>query len=146
MIKNRGHDLRMDKVEARRRFGAARVARLATVGGDGRPHLVPIVFALVGDVVYSAVDRKPKSTTALKRLANIAANPAVAVLVDEYAEEWDRLWWVRVDGVAAVVEGEAAARGLAELTARYPAYRATPPPGPVLAIAVQRWTGWSATG
>jgi PPOX class probable F420-dependent enzyme len=138
--------MRMTEADARQRFGAARVARLATVSPDGRPHLVPIVFALAGDLVYSAVDRKPKSTTALKRLANIAAQPAVSLLVDEYDEDWDRLWWVRADGVARVVDDEAGvARAVEELTARYPIYAEQPPPGPVLAIHVQRWSGWSAT-
>ena len=131
--------------EARRRFGAAGVARLATVRADGAPHVVPIVFALAGEVVYTAVDRKPKSTTALKRLANIAANPAVSVLVDEYADDWDQLWWVRADGVARVVDGGDAAGAIEKLTARYPVYALDPPPGPVLAIAVEHWTGWSAT-
>jgi PPOX class probable F420-dependent enzyme len=137
--------MRMTDAEARRRFGAARVARLATVQADGSPHLVPIVFALAGDLVYTAVDRKPKSTTALKRLANIAANPAVSVLVDEYADDWDELWWVRADGLARVVDGGTAAGAIERLTARYPVYALDPPPGPVLAIAVERWTGWSAT-
>ena len=84
--------------QARRRFAAARVARLATADAAGRPHIVPITFAVDGDVVYSAVDAKPKRRTALKRLANIAANPAVALLVDHYADDWNELWWVRADG------------------------------------------------
>ena len=131
--------------EARRLFAAVRVARLATVGADLRPHLVPIVFALAGDVVYSAVDAKPKRTTALKRLANIAGNPRVALLADHYDDaDWDALWWVRADGLARVVEGADAERGIALLAGRYPQYRAAPPPGPVLAIAVERWSGWRA--
>jgi PPOX class probable F420-dependent enzyme len=134
----------MDEDEARRRFGAARVARLATVSADGRPHLVPIVFALDGDVLYTAVDAKPKSTTALKRLANIAANPHVAVLVDLYDDDWSRLWWVRVDGTARILDGRPAA-ALELLAARYPAYTETSPPGPVVAVAVNRWSGWRAT-
>ena len=136
--------MRMTDGEAKRRFGAARVARLATVRADGSPHVVPIVFALAADVLYTAVDRKPKSTTALTRLANIAANPAVSVLVDEYADDWDQLWWVRADGLARVVDGDAAAGAVERLTARYPVYALDPPPGPVLAIEVARWTGWSA--
>lgn len=137
--------MRMTEGEARRRFAAARVARLATVSAEARPHLVPIVFAVAGEVLYTAVDRKPKSTTALKRLANVTANPAVSVLVDRYDEDWDRLWWVRADGTARILDGGDAAEGLERLAARYPAYAAEPPPGPVLAIAVDRWTGWSAT-
>ena len=131
--------------EARALFATARVARLATVGRDARPHLVPIVFALAGDAIYSAVDAKPKRTTALKRLANIARNPRVALLADHYDDaDWGALWWVRADGVARVVEGADAERAIALLRERYEQYRADPPRGPVLAIAVERWSGWRA--
>jgi PPOX class probable F420-dependent enzyme len=131
--------------EARRLFAAARVARLATAGADARPHLVPIVFAVDGDAVYSAVDAKPKRTTALKRLENVARNPRVALLADHYDDsDWTALWWVRADGVARVAEGPEAERGIALLTDRYAQYRAAPPRGPVLAIAVERWSGWHA--
>jgi PPOX class probable F420-dependent enzyme len=139
----------MDAATARDRFAAARVARLATVGADGRPHLVPVVFALDGDTLYTAVDdAKPKATLRLKRLANIAAHPAVALLADHYEDDWTRLWWVRADGTARVIEPRAgeAASGRDLLAARYPQYVAAPPPGPVLAVAVERWTGWSADG
>jgi len=82
----------MTPEEARRRFAGARVARLATADADGVPHLVPVVFALDGDTVLVAVDHKPKRTTALKPLANVSANPQVAVLAVNYtAEEWDAL-------------------------------------------------------
>src|SRR3954462_14070312 len=95
----------MSASEARERFAAARVARLATIGGDGRPHLVPIVLALDGERIYHAVDAKPKGTTALRRLANIAAHPRVALLADEDDDDdWTRLWWVRADGSARVLE------------------------------------------
>ena len=131
--------------EARALFAGARVARLATVGADGRPHLVPVVFALAGDVVYSAVDEKPKRTRRLKRLENVRTNPRVALLADHYDDfDWDALWWVRADGVARVLEGEDAAPGMALLTERYAQYRETPPGGPLLAIAVERWSGWRA--
>jgi PPOX class probable F420-dependent enzyme len=125
---------------------AARIARLATVDALGTPHLVPIVFAVDGDRVYSAVDAKPKRTPALRRLANIAVNPHVAVLVDHYAEDWTTLWWVRADGTGqvvgpATVDGE---HGIALLTERYGQYRSEPPPGPVIVIEVERWAGWSA--
>jgi PPOX class probable F420-dependent enzyme len=132
--------------EARRRFAQARVARLATVGADGRPHLVPMVFAMAGDTIYSAVDAKPKRSTALRRLANVAANPRVAVLVDHYHDDWDTLWWVRADGVGRVLDaGEPEAREAVDLLAdRYAQYRRQRPRGPVLAIDVQRWSGWTA--
>jgi PPOX class probable F420-dependent enzyme len=133
--------------EARRRFAAARVARLATADASGRPHLVPTVFALDGDTLYSAVDAKPKRTTALRRLANVTENPQVALLVDHYDDaDWTALWWARADGTARVVEpGDPDAdHGLALLGARYAQYRADPPAGPVLVVAVERWSGWNA--
>jgi PPOX class probable F420-dependent enzyme len=138
----------MTEDEARRRFAAARVARLATVGADGRPHLVPLVFVLAGPTVYSAVDAKPKRSTALRRLANVAADPRVALLVDHYEEDWRALWWVRADGLGRVLDpGAAEARtGIGLLVRRYDQYRDRPPAGPVLAVDVIRWTGWSAAG
>lgn len=125
---------------------SAYVARLATVGADGRPHIVPICFALDEQTLYFAVDSKPKQTTNLKRLRNIAANPAISVLVDHYEADWDKLWWVRLDGVARVVadDGEVK-KALRLLAARYSQYRATTPAGPVVAVAVAGMTGWSAT-
>jgi PPOX class probable F420-dependent enzyme len=137
----------MTAAQARERFATMRVARLATVAADGRPHLVPIVFALDGDRVYHAVDHKPKRTTSLRRLRNIAANPRVALLADAYDDaDWDRLWWVRADGVARVLDpgGEQARAAIASLAERYAQYRDVPPVGAVVAIDVERWTGWSA--
>jgi PPOX class probable F420-dependent enzyme len=133
--------------EARRRFAAARVARLATADASGRPHVVPIVFAVTGETIYSAVDAKPKGTTALRRLANVRENPALAVLVDHYDDaDWAALWWVRADGTGRVLHvGEAEADRAIELLAeRYVQDREQPPPGPVLAVDVERWSGWSA--
>jgi PPOX class probable F420-dependent enzyme len=130
--------------EARRRFAAARVARLATVGADARPHLVPIVFAVAAERIYSVVDSKPKRTSALKRLENVRANPSVSVLADHYDDsDWDALWWARADGSARVLElaEPEAARAVELLAARYPRQRAE---GAVLAIDVERWSGWSA--
>jgi PPOX class probable F420-dependent enzyme len=136
----------MDRRDMERRVASAYVARLATVGADGRPHIVPICFALDEQTLYFAVDSKPKQTTNLKRLRNIAANPAISVLVDHYEADWDKLWWVRLDGVARVVtdDGEVK-RALRLLAARYSQYRATTPAGPVVAVAVAGMTGWSAT-
>jgi PPOX class probable F420-dependent enzyme len=133
------------EAQARERFAAARIGRLATADSQGRPHLVPIVFAVVGDRVYSVVDAKPKRTTALRRLANVRQNPFVAVLVDHYDDaDWDALWWVRADGRARVLEpGDTEARrALALLHERYPQQR---PTGAVLAVDVERWSGWSAS-
>jgi PPOX class probable F420-dependent enzyme len=129
----------------RRRLEAAVVARLATVGVDGRPHIVPITFGLRDQTLYFAVDSKPKWTTNLKRLRNIAANPAVSVLIDHYESDWDRLWWVRLDGTARIVaEPGEVERGLNLLAERYEQYRTTRPAGPVVAITIERMTGWSA--
>lgn len=136
----------MNLNEMRRLVEAARVARLATIGQDGTPHLVPITFALAGMQLYSSVDSKKKSTTRLRRLANIARDPRVTVLVDHYEEDWARLWWVRLGGHAAELDpGSEADHAIALLTAKYPQYAEQPPTGPVLRIEVQRWTGWEAS-
>jgi PPOX class probable F420-dependent enzyme len=127
---------------ARTRFDLARVARLATADDFGRPHLVPIVFAVDGSVIHSAVDAKPKSSTALRRLANIAVNPQVSLLVDYYDDEWTHLWWARADGQARVLDDGSAAIG--PLARRYPQYRDVPPAGPFIAITIEHWSGWSA--
>jgi len=137
----------VNAAEARARFAAARVARLATADASGHPHLVPIVFALSGETIYSAVDAKPKRTTALRRLANVAANPAVAVLVDHYDDgDWNALWWVRADGTGRVLAPDhaEARRAVALLADRYPQHWESPPTGPVLAVDVTRWSGWAA--
>ena len=137
----------MTRDEARARFAAASVARLATAGADGRPHLVPVVFAVDGDRIYSAVDAKPKRTTSLRRLANVRENPAVALLVDHYDDDWSALWWVRADGHGRVLDPDAgsdaaeAQRAVALLRERYPQQRAV---GAVLAVDVAHWSGWSA--
>jgi PPOX class probable F420-dependent enzyme len=130
--------------DARRRFESARVARLATIDPRGHPHLVPIVFALARETIYSVVDAKPKRTVELRRLQNVRREPMASVLVDHYDDtDWAALWWVRADGAARVLElTEPEARGAVALLAeRYPQQR---PTGPVLAIDVERWTGWSA--
>ena len=162
-------ELKLTADEARRRFGTAAVARLATIGPDGRPHLVPVTFALDGDRIYTAVDAKPKTTANLRRLRNIDADPRVTLLADHYEDDWDRLWWARADGRAAILGRPAPPAGrpggtdpggtdpggtggreadlagpLALLAARYPRYRAAPPAGPLIRIQVERWTGWAA--
>ena len=135
----------LTEASARRLLGTARVARLATVGEHGQPHVVPVTFAADGDHIYSAVDAKPKTTRALARLRHIRADPRVALLADHYAEDWTALWWVRADGDAAILAGPAAIEGPVRLLAkRYPQYRDLPPAGPVIAIRVSRWTGWAA--
>jgi PPOX class probable F420-dependent enzyme len=135
----------MDLAEMRERVRAARVARLATIDPEGRPHLVPICFALEGDKLYSAVDEKPKRSKRLKRLENIRRRPEVTAIVDHYEEDWTRLWWVRLDGTASVLdEGPEREHGLALLLAKYEQYRAEPPTGPVIAVRIDRWQGWAS--
>ena len=125
-------------------LGDQRVARLATVGPGG-PRIVPITFALVADRIVTAIDDKPKTTTRLRRLTDIANNPRVAVLADHYEEDWERLWWVRADGIAEVHHsGDAMEGAIDQLSARYPQYRQRRPEGPVIAITVTQWSGWSA--
>jgi PPOX class probable F420-dependent enzyme len=135
----------MDATATRQRLGEARVGRLATVTPEGRPHVVPITFVLDGDAIYFAVDSKPKRTRDLQRLRNIASHPQVSVLVDHFEDDWSRLWWVRADGTAKVLEkGAEADRVLDLLAGRYAQYRQARPAGPVVAIAIDRISGWSA--
>lgn len=134
----------MDTAHCWELLGAARVARLATVARDGRPSLVPVCFAAIGGVIYHAVDHKPKTTRALARLEHLRADPRAAMLADHYDDaNWERLWWVRADGVARVLEDAPDAINL--LVEKYPQYRELRPAGPVVALDVQRIVGWSAT-
>jgi PPOX class probable F420-dependent enzyme len=121
------------------------VARLATTDPDGRPHLVPIVFALDGDTLYSAVDRKPKRSSKLQRIENARARPDVTVLVDHYEDDWGCLWWIRLRGRARVLDdGEEREHALALLRDKYSQYRTEPPDGPVLAVDVTEVSEWRA--
>ena len=133
----------MDAEQMRQRVIEARSGVLSTITGEGRPHAVPCCFVLHGDVVYSAVDAKPKSTLALRRLDNLAAQPAACLLVDYYDDDWSQLWWVRVDGTGRVLaDGDERDHALDLLATKYPQYRATRPPGPVIAIDISAWRGW----
>lgn len=133
---------------ARQRFASAPVAVLATVSVDDTPHLVPITFALRNDLIVTGIDHKPKQTTRLRRLDNIAANPAVSVLAHHYdSDDWTQLWWARVDGSASIVppddpEHPPLATLLGEV---HPQYREHPIAGPIIAIAVERWSTWSGS-
>jgi PPOX class probable F420-dependent enzyme len=134
----------VDTEAVRRRVAEARVGRLATLRPDGTPHLVPICLAVVGDTVVSAVDEKPKTTPNLQRLANVRANPAVTVLVDHYEEDWSRVWWVRVDGRARVLEdGPEHDAAVAALRAKYRQYEDVGIAGATIVIDVDRWVGWA---
>ena len=135
--------MRLTAEASRDRFQQQRVARLATVSADSTPHLVPVTFAVLGSRIVFVVDDKPKSTTRLRRLDNIVTHPGVCLLADVYDDDWSRLWWVRADGMASVLEQDDAA--IDALAARYPAYRQRRPRGPVVSIEVAVWTGWAAS-
>ncbi|WET82957.1 TIGR03668 family PPOX class F420-dependent oxidoreductase [Amycolatopsis sp. QT-25] len=138
--------MRMTAAEARSRFEGERVARLATTGSDGKPHLVPVTFVVEGDSVAFAIDHKPKSTTALRRLENIAENPVVGFLTDHYAEDWTGLWWARADGVARVLtDPHEQALPVRLLREKYPQYEAQPAPHAVVSTLVHSWSGWRAS-
>lgn len=125
------------------RVDEARVARLATVTPEGRPHIVPCCFTRAGTTIWSAVDAKPKTTLALQRLVNLGLHPAMTLLVDHYEDDWDRLWWVRLDGEARVLDG-AGQRDVAldALASKYHQYIDRRPPGPVIAMTVTGWRAW----
>jgi PPOX class probable F420-dependent enzyme len=134
----------MEPQEMRRRVAEARVGRIATVTPEGRPHVVPFVFVLEDETLYSSVDAKPKRSPDLRRIRNIRANPAVEVVVDHYEEPWDTIWWVRMRGRGEVLEsGAERERALALLEDKYPEYVDSPPQGPVVAVRIERWRGWS---
>ena len=132
--------MRLPPATARHLVTEARVLRLATVAPDGTPHQVPATFAARGDTLVTAVDHKPKRHQRLRRLANIAANPRVCVLVDHYDDDWTHLWWARGDGTARVLPADPR---VAWLRAKYEQYRDHPPEGPVIEITITHWTGWS---
>jgi PPOX class probable F420-dependent enzyme len=138
--------MNLTEAEARERFCSGRVARLATVGAEGRPHLVPVTFDADDRSIVIAIDHKPKRPGDLQRLRNIRGNPGVALLVDHYDEDWTALWWARADGLARVVEDEAERAGPIErLRRKYPQYAQMVPTGPVIVVAVTAWRGWSYT-
>lgn len=135
----------LDRSQALTRAGSAPVARLATSRSAGAPHIVPVTFAIQGDKLMTMVDRKPKTTTALQRLANIDREPRVSILVDHYEDDWAMLWWVRIDGIATVsTSGDAWATALEALTAKYHQYRETPPDGPAISVEIRDVTWWEA--
>ncbi|EHR51161.1 PPOX class probable F420-dependent enzyme [Saccharomonospora marina XMU15] len=140
--------MRLQTGQARRRFTAQPVARLATVDARGIPHLVPVTFAVAGDTIVFAVDAKPKASTDLRRLRNIAANPNVSFLADHYDDDWSRLWWVRADGTATILhaaDDPEAETDIALLRNKYPHYQHNPPHGPVVRTTVTAWRGWAAS-
>lgn len=132
----------MNRREMRARLSKARAARVATVEERGRIHLVPIVFALDGDTIYSSTDAAPRA----KRLRNLQVNPTVTLLVDEYDEDWSKVWWVRLRGTGRVVEsGSEYERAHRLLIEKYAQFGGDPGGGPVMAIDVEEWAGWAYT-
>jgi PPOX class probable F420-dependent enzyme len=137
--------MRLERGECRTRLAAAPIARLATVTPEGRPHVVPICFVLVGNTIYSAVDSKPKSSPVLQRFANVVVTPHAAVLVDHYDADWTQLWWIRADGDARpIADPNERTNAIAELRAKYPQYRDHALEDAVLSLVVRAWTGWAA--
>ena len=131
--------------EALERFAQARVGHLATVREDGSPHLVPFVFVLQGDALYAVIDAKRKKRENVVRVENIRGDARVSVLVDHYEEDWNRLWWIRADGLARVVDGGDDRDRVVDLLAeKYRQYRKEPPTGPAIVIDVKRWGFWEA--
>ncbi|MQY18819.1 TIGR03668 family PPOX class F420-dependent oxidoreductase [Nocardia macrotermitis] len=143
--------MRLTEQDALERFRDARVARLATVSEDGQPHVVPVTFALNLETptptAVFAIDHKPKTTTNLRRLRNIAATERISLLADEYSEDWTHLWWVRLDGTARILsEPPDRTEPVTWLTAKYPQYQENPPQGPVIRITVYTVSGWAYSG
>ena len=136
----------MDRAEALDRVATARSGHLATVGPSETPHVVVVTFAVVGEAVVTAVDHKPKTTTRLQRLVNIERNPKASLLVDHYENEWDALWWVRIDGTASShAGGEVHSSAVEALAAKYEQYADRAPDGPVIALSIDRVSFWEST-
>lgn len=135
---------RVSPDEARRRFTDARVAMLATADASGVPHLVPVTFVVDGDVIYTAVDGKPEENTQLRRHDNIQAQPRVSMLAQNWTEDWSRLWWVRIDGLAQVTADESLVGHVVDLLRhKYRQYHVIEVGGPIIEVAVHTWRGWA---
>jgi PPOX class probable F420-dependent enzyme len=137
----------MDEREIRRRVAEARVARVGTTDEHGSAHLVPIVFVIEGNTLYSATDQGPRP---VKRLRNLERDPRVTVLVDVYDEDWSKVWWIRMRGTGRAIDnGLERDRALALLWEKYPQFSTAPPDegqGPVMAVDVNEWSGWAYSG
>lgn len=136
----------MDRIEALRRLEISTVGHLATVRPEGTPHLVPVTYAVIDNQVVTMVDHKPKTTSHLQRLANVEANGAASLLVDQYSDEWSDLWWVRVDGSASVHrDGSVRRQATAALVAKYFQYQEQQPKGPAIVMSIDQVSYWSST-
>ena len=136
--------------QTRRLVAETRVARLTTADANGAPHVMPVCYVLDGETVYSVVDRKPKRAGAmrLRRIRNILANPQVALLLDGYDEDWSRLWYVLLHGVASVIHrGPERRWALTLLRKKYPQYAAMNLEGrPVIRMRIWRVMTWGNPG
>jgi PPOX class probable F420-dependent enzyme len=133
----------------RKMLKEARVARLATLDAKSRPHIVPVCFAYDGKLFYTAIDQKPKRVTPkrLVRLRNIRAVPRVALLIDEYDEDWTQLWFILIHGTAKLIPKSAHkehAWAIRKLRAKYPQYAQgmLPDDAPIIRITPMRSTSW----
>ena len=135
----------MDRSEALRRLNSARAGRFASITPDGRPHVVVVTFAMVGDHLVHMIDQKPKTTSHLQRLQNVETLPIASLLVDHYDEDWSALWWVRVDGEVTIEkDGDLWWTARSSLKEKYRQYRYSPPSGPAIFLAIDRVTHWES--
>lgn len=137
--------------DVRAMLESARNGYLSTASPSGDPHLQPVVFQIVGDSLYIAIDEKPKTTLRLRRLTNIESNPKFALLVDHYDDDWSRLWWILLRGPAEVLwpsewDADEAEGVIAALRAKYPQYESMGlEERPLLQLTPDRVTRWSAS-
>ena len=135
----------MDRSTAWALIEAARVATLGTIRAGGRLHLVPCVFALADPLIYIPVDAKPKRTRELLRLTNLEANPHAVILVHSWDEDWSRLWWVRLDGRARLLQSLSEMQNPRRLLlARYSQYTDPTELNPIIAVDIDSWKAWSS--
>lgn len=136
----------MDRAEALGRLTMARVGHLGTVRPNGTPHVVPVTFAVIDGSIVTMIDHKPKTTDRLQRLINIEHNGRATLLVDRYSEEWDHLWWVRVDGEASIhISDDLWRESASALRAKYDQYAQQAPHGPAIVTSIDRVTSWEST-
>lgn len=137
----------MNQAEAMERVSLVPVGRFATTYPSGEPHIIPVTFAVVGNAIVHMVDQKPKMTQHLQRIVNIEASPNVSLLVDEYDDDWDQLWWVRIDGLARVATSGSDWRDArSALIKKYAQYREWPPAGQVVYLEITKVTSWESRG
>ena len=138
--------------DVRATLESARHGYLSTASAEADPHLQPVVFQVVADSIYIAIDEKPKTTLRLRRLTNIESNPKFALLVDHYDDDWNQLWWILLRGPAEALwpsewEQEEASTAIAALREKYQQYETMGlEERPLLKLTPDRVTRWSATG